>query len=53
MSELAQAIGISKTAAYELVRTDGFPAMRIGQRILIPADALDRWLLEQAEKGAN
>lgn len=34
--EVGEALGISRAAAYELVRSKGFPHMRIGTRILVP-----------------
>ena len=30
--EMAAALGISRAGAYELVRTEGFPALKIGSR---------------------
>lgn len=33
---------IAKT--YELVRTEGFPALKIGSRIVIPKDELQEWV---------
>ena len=34
--EMAAALGISRAGAYELARTKGFPALKIGTRIVIP-----------------
>ena len=42
--EMAAALGISRAGAYELVRTDGFPALKIGSRIVIPKDRLQEWV---------
>ena len=50
--ELALALGISKTTAYQLVRSEGFPAVRVSaNRTVIPRAALDQWLAEQAGTG--
>ena len=38
--EMAAALGISRAGAYELARSEGFPALRIGTRIVIPKDEL-------------
>ena len=38
--EMAAALGISRAGAYELARSVGFPALRIGTRIVIPKDEL-------------
>ena len=48
VAEAAQVIGISKPKMYQLCQVEGFPAVRLGARILIPIDMLDRWLSEQA-----
>ena len=42
--EMAAALGISRAGAYELVRTKGFPALKIGTRIVIPKDKLKEWV---------
>lgn len=42
--ELAEQLGIGKTIAYQLVKRDDFPSVRIGDRILIPVDGLREWL---------
>lgn len=48
VSELAQRLGISRSAAYGLANSDGFyPAFHIGKRVLISLAALERWLDEQ------
>lgn len=47
--DVAEVLGISRAAAYELVRSKGFPHMNIGKRILIPKDAFLEWIKEQTE----
>lgn len=47
--EVGEALGISRAKAYDLVRSEGFPSMRIGTRILVPRDKLIRWIDEQTE----
>ena len=42
--EMAAALGISRAGAYELARTEGFPALKIGTRIVIPEDKLKEWV---------
>jgi len=47
--EAAKFIGINVIGCYDLCRTPGFPAVRIGQkRLVIPREALRRWLDAQA-----
>ena len=42
--DMAAVLGISRVGAYELVRTEGFPALKIGTRIVIPKDKLKEWV---------
>ena len=42
--EMGAALGISRAGAYELARSEGFPALRIGTRIVIPKDKLQEWV---------
>ena len=46
--EVAGLLGISRASAYELVREDNFPKLKIVQgRTIIPRDRLLEWLDEQ------
>ena len=45
--EVASVLGISRAGAYELVRSDGFPALKIGSRIVVPKDKLIAWVDEK------
>ena len=45
VQELSAQMGISLPKAYELVKTPGFPTIRIGERILIPIEAYKEWLV--------
>ena len=47
--EVGEALGISRAAAYELVRSKGFPRIKIGTRILVPKDKFIQWINEQTE----
>ncbi len=53
VQELASELGISMTKAYELVRREDFPVIRIGKRILIPVEILNEWLRREAENGCR
>ena len=48
VQELSAHMGISLPKAYELVKTPGFPTIRVGTRILIPVEAYREWLLKNA-----
>ena len=46
--DVANLLGISRASAYELVREDNFPKLKIVQgRTIIPRDRLLEWLDEQ------
>ncbi len=47
--EVGEVLGISRASAYELVRSKGFPSIRIGTRIIVPKDKLIAWINEQTE----
>ena len=47
--EAAKVLRISKSKVYELARTESFPAVRIGKRVVIPRDKLVQWMNDQAE----
>lgn len=44
ISQVAAALNISRTSAYELAHCKNFPAMLIGSRILVPKDRLVSWI---------
>ena len=49
VERMADTLGINLASAYSLVKQPGFPAIRISpRRIVIVADALDRWMTEHA-----
>lgn len=53
--EIAKMLGISRPAAYDLCASEGFPAIRIGERrIVVPCEAFDKWMVNasNAPKGA-
>lgn len=46
---VGEVLGISRAGAYELVRSKGFPKVKIGNRIVIPKDKFIQWIEEQTE----
>lgn len=42
--EVAAVLGISRAGAYELVRAEGFPALKIGSRIVVPKEKFLSWI---------
>ena len=47
--EVGELLGISRAGAYELVRSKGFPKVKIGNRIVIPKDRFIQWIEDQTE----
>ena len=42
--QVAAVLGISRAGAYELVHSEGFPALKIGSRFVVPKDKLRAWI---------
>lgn len=50
--EAAHLLGVSTPQVYAyLIHQPGFPAYRIGDRWVIPRQALEAWNMAQAQKG--
>ena len=47
--EVGEVLGISRASAYELVRSKGFPKVKIGNRIVIPKGKFIQWIEDQTE----
>lgn len=51
ISQIAEVMGLSRAGAYNLVKREGFPAIRVGEkRLCIPKDMFIEWLASEAEK---
>lgn len=48
VEELSGVLGISIVTAYELARRADFPKIRVGRRILVPINELNRWLEKES-----
>lgn len=48
--EAAKLLGVGASAVYNLAHVEGFPAVRVGKKTLIPCESLSRWLEAQAGK---
>jgi len=42
--EAAATLGVSMPTFYQLVSSDGFPALRVGRKILVSEEGLKRWI---------
>lgn len=49
--EAAKVLGVSPPTMYQLAKSEGFPTIVIGNRLLVSVKGLERWVDEQAQKG--
>ena len=49
--EVARLLGISRSAAYNLMHREDFPSFRIGKRWLVQNSSLQEWLQKQSKIG--
>ena len=45
IEQMGKVLGISRSTAYELANSKGFPTLKIGRRMIIPRIALMRWMM--------
>ncbi len=48
--DVAKALGVSRNTAYEVTRSKGFPALRVGKQIRVSKAAFAVWLDKQSEQ---
>jgi len=46
VKEFSQIYNIGMNNAYKIVNIVGFPAIRVGRKILIITDQVDKWMVE-------
>lgn len=51
VDDMRRILGIGRNSAYGLVNKKGFPCVRVGSRIVIPADLFHEWVARQAQGG--
>ena len=49
--QVAQALGISRAGAYQLMHSKGFPTVRIGKRMVVPKVQLLKWIEDRLQDG--
>lgn len=47
--ELSEVLGLSIRKTYELTRSENFPRIRVGRRILVPKQSLENWLQDESK----
>lgn len=51
--EMAAVLGISRAGAYDLARSQGFPALTIGSRIVVPKDKFIAWIERKSAENSR
>lgn len=51
--EVAQLLGISRSYAYELVKRNEIPILKLGKRRMIPKQYLEQWIQQNTEFQSN
>lgn len=51
--EVAQLLGISRSYAYELVKRNEIPILKLGKRRMIPKQYLEQWIQQNTEFKSN
>ncbi len=44
---IGKLLGISPSSSYELMHEDGFPTLRIGNRMVVPKEMFRQWVEEK------
>ncbi len=50
LEQAAKLVGVSVPIMLRLVNSEGFPALKVGRRWVIPLAALENWLTAQAQQ---
>ena len=49
---VAKVLGVSPSSGYELMHEDGFPALKVGSRIVVPKEKFIAWVERKTGGGA-
>ena len=50
---VAKVLGVSPASSYELLHEDGFPTLRIGNRMVVPKEKFIQWVEEHTKVGGD
>lgn len=51
--EVADALGVGRSKAYELIASGVIPSVRIGASVRVPLDSLRAWIASQTDDAAQ
>lgn len=49
VKEISEALGMGTNQTYALVKSKGFPSIKIGQQYFIPKDLFEEWIRKSAK----
>jgi len=52
-TDIAETLGLSRAGAYNLIKSKGFPTLRIGSRKIVPKDKFIEWIYKNTGGGEN
>lgn len=52
-AETAEAIGVSRSKAYELIARGDIPSVKVGGCVRVPVDRLRQWIARQVDASAE
>ena len=52
-SLVAQVLGIAPSSSYELMRENGFPVLKIGNRMVVPKEKFIQWVEANTKGGGR
>ena len=50
---VAKVLGVSPSSGYELLHEDGFPVLRVGNRLVVPKEQFIQWGAEHTGGGCK
>lgn len=50
---VAKVLGVATSTAYELMHEKDFPALKIGNRLLVPKEKFQAWVEKKTTKGGK
>ena len=53
VSDIASMLHVSRTGAYNIAKSEDFPAFRVGKRILVTKADFEEWVTNQRRKGCS
>ncbi|NBI78483.1 DNA-binding protein [Anaerotruncus colihominis] len=51
--QVAKALGVASSSAYELMYEKGFPTLKIRNRMVVPKERFIQWVAKHTEGGAQ